>query len=107
MEAFDALPGARFLCTQHVLGHSEGKTVEIQFELYASTRAPGEAAEWYARAHGIALDAGKQSVTVAVEQKRLSVAPASAPHPDCGVGPGPGERTLIVVSTMWSRPGGP
>lgn len=47
---FKAFPGARRLCSQHVLGQGEGKRVEIQFTLYSTGREPSETARFYAQA---------------------------------------------------------
>ena len=97
---FPQLPGTRRLCEQHVLGQSEGRRVEITFTLYGSTRAPADAARFYAKAHDLPWQPGQQtiSVTLANGHKTLAVHPVSAPHPECGVKPGSGDRTIVVVS---------
>jgi hypothetical protein len=97
---FAALPGARLLCTQHVLGQSEGKRVEIQFSLYATKRRPSETARFYAQAHAVPWKAGSETITVkaAEGRKLLTVHAVSAPHPGCGVEPDNADRTVIVVS---------
>ncbi len=97
---FPRLPGAHRLCDQHVLGQSEGMRVEISFTLYGSSRAPADAVRFYAKAHDLPLQPGQQtiSVTLANGHKILAVHPVSAPHPECGVKPGSGDRTIVVVS---------
>ena len=97
---FTAFPGAHRLCTQHVLGQSAGKRVEIQFTLYSTAREPGETAAFYARAHRIPWERGKQTVSVEAYEGRkiLAFQPVSEPHPDCGVKPDSSDRTVIVVS---------
>jgi hypothetical protein len=97
---FPQLPGARRLCSQHALGQSEGKRVEIRFTLYGSSRDPADVARFYARAHSRPWKPGQQtiSVTLADGRKILAVHPVSAPHPECGVKPASGDRTIVVVS---------
>jgi hypothetical protein len=97
---FKAFPGARRLCSQHVLGQSEGKRVEIQFTLYSTSREPSETARFYVQAYGVPWKPGEQTISVkrAEGRKILAVHPVSAPHPECGVKPDPGDRTVIVVS---------
>jgi len=92
--------GARLLCSQHVLGQSEGRRVEIQFSLYATKRRPSETARFYAKAHAVPWKAGSETITVkaAEGRKLLTVHAVSAPHPSCGVEPHPEDRTVIVVS---------
>jgi hypothetical protein len=99
---FRAFPGARRLCSQHVLGQSEGKRVEIHFTLYSTSRDPGDTARFYARAHGVPWESGMQTITVKLEDGRkiLAVHAISAPHPECGIKPDSGDRTVIVVSEM-------
>ena len=96
---FTALPGARLLCNQHVLGQSEGRRVEIQFSLYATKRRPSETARFYAKAHAVPWKTGSETITVkaAEGRKLLTVLAVSAPHPGCGVEPHPEDRTVIVV----------
>jgi hypothetical protein len=98
--AFSKLPGARRLCDQHVLGQSEGRRVEISFTLYASSRPPADAARFYAKAYNLPWRPGQQTiiVTLANGHKTLAVHPVAAPHPECGVKPASGERTILVVS---------
>jgi hypothetical protein len=97
---FPQLPGARRLCDQHVLGQSDGKRAEISFTLYGSSRAPADAANFYAKAHNLPWQPGQQTiiVTLANGHKTLAVHPVSAPHPECGIKPGSGDRTIVVVS---------
>jgi hypothetical protein len=61
---FKAYPGARRLCSQHVLGQSEGKRVEIQFTLYSTSREPSETARFYAQAYGVPWKPGEQTISV-------------------------------------------
>ena len=102
---FRAFPGARRLCSQRVLGQSEGKRVEIQFTLYSTSRVPSETARFYAQAHGVPWKPGEQTISVKLAEGRkiLAVQPVSAPHPECGVKPDPGDRTVIVVSEKVSE----
>jgi hypothetical protein len=97
---FRPLPDARRLCTQHILGQSDGKRVEIQFTLYSTSREPSETAKFYAEAHGAPWKPGNQTITVkrAEGRKILTVHPVSASHPECGVKPDAGDRTVIIVS---------
>ena len=97
---FKAFPGAHRLCSQHVLGESDGKRVEIEFTLYGTSREPSETARFYAQAYGVPWKAGEKTISVKREEGRkiLAVHPVSAPHPECGVKPDPGDRTVIVVS---------
>jgi hypothetical protein len=100
---FPQLPGARRLCSQQVLGQSESKRMEITFTLYGSSRDPAEAARFYAKAYGLPWVPGQQSITVTLADghKILAVHPISASHPahpDCGVKPASGDRTVVVVS---------
>lgn len=97
---FPAFPGARQLCRQHVLGSSEGKRVEIDFTLYATSREPDEVAGFYADVEGIPWKPGDRSITVrrAEGRKILSVHPVSERYPECGVKPDSRDRTVIVVS---------
>jgi hypothetical protein len=98
--AFVPFPGARRLCTQQVLGQSEGRRMEIHFTLYATRREPREAARFYALAHGLDWKPEEQAITVKAGDGRkvLAVQRASEPHPECGVEPKPEDRTVIVVS---------
>ena len=97
---FPQLPGARRLCGQQVLGQSQGRRVEISFTVYASKGAATDAVQFYAKAHGLPRQPGQQvlKVTLANGHKILTVGPASAERPDCGVPPAPEERTILVVS---------
>jgi hypothetical protein len=100
LDVFAQLPGAHRLCSQQVLGQSEGKRMEIAFTLYGSSRDPAEAARFYAKAYGLPWVPGQQSITVSLADGRkiLAVHPMSASHPDCGVKPASSDRTAVVVS---------
>ncbi len=99
---FSAFLGAQLVCSSHVVGQSEGRWAEISFSLYSSVRGPREVAEFYAKAHGLALPAGQDSLDVNVEgdRKLLSVVPITGPRPSCGAEPKAGAQTIIVVSVM-------
>jgi hypothetical protein len=100
LNEFPAFPGARRLCSQHVLGESQGKRVEIAFAVYATSADASTTARFYAEAYRLPFRAGETTITVRRNEGRrlLSVHPASEHYPECGVKPGRGEPTVIVVS---------
>jgi photosystem II stability/assembly factor-like uncharacterized protein len=103
---FPAFDEARRLCSQHVVGESAGRRIEIAFTLYATTRDARETARFYADAYKVPVDSGSQTVTVREgDDKVLSVYPVSAKYPQCDVEPDPHDRAVIVVSEK--NPGGP
>jgi len=97
---FSVFPGAHQLCTQHVVGQSAGKRVEIFFTLYGTTREPSETTRFYAEGSRIPWRPGSQSITLkrAAGRKILTVQPVSERYPQCGVEPDPPDRTVIIVS---------
>jgi len=99
---FRPFPGAKLVCSSHVLGQSEGHPMEISFRLYSSVRSPREVAKFYAEAHGLVLAPGQDSIDVKAKdgQRVLSVVPVSGPHPSCGIEPKASARTVMVVSLM-------
>lgn len=106
--AFRSLPGARRLCDGHVLGSSgTQQQVEIGFTLYASRREPSEVTRFYADAHQLPWKPRQETISVRPNDGPmvLSVHPVSSSYPECGVKPGGGDRTIVVVS--WMHPMAP
>jgi len=105
--AFQPFPGAHRICEQFILGSSDGKKVEIHFELYGSRREPEETARFYEKAYGMTIPEGSRTITVKLENGRnlLSVHPVAASYPQCGKQPDPEDRTVIVVSVMMDLEG--
>jgi hypothetical protein len=100
---FRPLPGARRLCSGHVLGSTRTRDrAEITFTLYASRREPSDVAHFYAEIHHLPWEPHQTTLRVRPDDGPhvLSVHPVSSAYPTCDVPPGEGDRTIIVVSSM-------
>jgi hypothetical protein len=98
---FAPLPGARELCSQHVLGGSTARTrIEIAFTLYATTKPTPDVIRFYAAAQkqAVATDATTLVVKADRGHKVLSVLRAGDDRPSCGIDPRPDEPTVVLVS---------
>lgn len=105
---FKPLPGARELCNQHVLGGDTAeKRFEIAFTLYGSAKPTSDVVRFYGEAYKVPFepDAHGLVVKLADGHKVLSVFRATDDHPTCGVGPRPGDVTVILVSELTEMSG--
>src|SRR5262245_42897365 len=101
-DSFPGYPGARKLCSQHVMGSSGGQRREIAWSLYA-VKDRDDAFSFYvdyANWHGLKSDlVGKRLTLVSREGAgRLTLHEASDSYPDCGVRPGADEKSVVLVS---------
>jgi hypothetical protein len=101
-DSFPAYPGARKVCSQHVVGSAAGERREIAWSLYAAKDKDDVFSFYVAIAdwHGLKSDlVDKRLILVSPDGTgRLTLQDASDAYPDCGVRPEADEKALVVVS---------
>ena len=104
LQELPAYPGARKVCSQHVLGSTGGAGREIAWSLYATKDHETDVDSFYisyGQWHDMKTDVVDRSTVVlmgANGARRLSVHAVGAKYPDCGVRPEANERTVLIVS---------
>jgi hypothetical protein len=93
---FDAYPGARQLCAEHVTGDA----MHLEWRSYATAAAPEEVVAFYRDAPGEKTRDHPGALRLAAGDLRLTIFPVAeaSRYPSCAEAPAATERTVILVS---------
>lgn len=107
--AFDAYPGARPLCNEHLTGapSANGPGMHLSWQSYATRDDLATVSAFYREHHAGFIESAKDApLTLAADADTKLSLHALGEHPTCSVPPTVSEKTIIVVSRA-TRPAPP